>query len=1351
VRSSVWVFGVISLSAVMLACGSKPPGVGHLGGPGDGNNAGASGASGEGGEGGSSSGGSDGQGATAGATGFFPDGPDAGSVVCRTVSTCDALECGPIADGCGNFIQCGGCDAPATCGGAGVASHCGVPGSGGGGGGGGTCVPETCESLGVTCGIHSNGCGETVTCSTCTGVGEECVLGQCQETASCTPLTCDDYPEPGRCGSVSDGCSGTIGCGFPSCPIGQACGAQEPGFCGDVVCTPLTCEQALADKPAGYCGFVSNGCDGELVGCATVCGNGETCGVLGDGGAFVQVCGTGGGSCSASDFATACAGKCGVISDGCTGTHNCGNPCALGEVCSANGVANVCGVPACVPNTCEGLNAECGVIDDGCGGTVTCADCVEPGETCAGGGTAYQCGSAQCQPRDQATACSLANANCGQQSDGCGGLAPSCGTCTGGETCGGGGTPNQCGAPTPPPCVPDGESCAELGWECGYAVNNCGDVFDCSEEGLSCNPFESCTGGIDSPTVCEGSVVDCDVCDDVPSCSVSSPTQLSGRVITPGRADNNAANQVGVPNAFVYILRTNDESALPTLGSGIPSGGTSCDRCDAQDLGPILTSAVTDSSGNFTLSGNIPVNQDFLLVTKVGKFRRAEIYNLPANAACTETVLPATLPGNPTRLPRTMTDGIAVNIPAMAISTGRIDAMECVFEKMGIASSQFSRPQLTGRIKLFRSDGAWPDQQSANCNACGTGSGNTDTTCRTNNCGGGSTQTRTNYLNAIKDSNLPASVASLSTYDMVVFDCEGQGYDSNFSQRDANGAKVREYVNRGGRMFASHLSMTWLNGNGSTTYTAGTALSTGLNMAATWDTNITATSNLNTSGTGVVSIVGDRPRASPRIQKFADWMVSEGVTSSPGYTFNITDPRSLANVDSLGASTEEFVYRSDGNHRVQQFSFNTPYGAPADDACGRVAYSGFHVAATGGGTNPFQNSVFPNHCAGNLTSQEKILLFMLFDLGGCVGDEPEAPTCDPLTECPEDVNCGTIADGCGGLLQCGQCTAPDICGGGGTPNQCGSSCTLTTCAAAGATCGSIADGCGGVLNCGTCTQGTCGGGGTANVCGTPACTPRTCASFGATCGSIGDGCGRTLNCGTCDSPAFCGGGGPNTCGTNACTPTDCGTANCGTVGDGCGNAITCGTCPQGSVCGAGGPNKCGPVCTPRTCAQAGNKNCGFIGDGCGGVLDCGECAEGLVCGGGNPGVSNVCGGDCDATTCALANAECGTVSDGCGGVLNCGTCPSGEVCGAGGLANQCGTGSCSPTTCGARCGIQSNGCSGTLNCGPCNGCVPFQCQTAVDCGPVADGCGALIDCGGCTNGNTCGGGGQASKCGGGIQ
>src|SRR6185295_3494082 len=41
--------------------------------------------------------------------------------------TCAQLNaCGPVGDGCGNLLQCGGCSLPKTCGGL-TPSQCGVP------------------------------------------------------------------------------------------------------------------------------------------------------------------------------------------------------------------------------------------------------------------------------------------------------------------------------------------------------------------------------------------------------------------------------------------------------------------------------------------------------------------------------------------------------------------------------------------------------------------------------------------------------------------------------------------------------------------------------------------------------------------------------------------------------------------------------------------------------------------------------------------------------------------------------------------------------------------------------------------------------------------------------------------------------------------------------------------------------------------------------------------------------------------------------------------------------------------------------------------------------------------------
>ena len=156
-------------------------------------------------------------------------------------------------------------------------------------------------------------------------------------------------------------------------------------------------------------------------------------------------------------------------------------------------------------------------------------------------------------------------------------------------------------------------------------------------------------------------------------------------------------------------------------------------------------------------------------------------------------------------------------------------------------------------------------------------------------------------------------------------------------------------------MFASHWSYSWID-NGTQAYSAAQSLTTGLNPSATW-----TTANTNdATGTGVIA--RGRPQASPRIQQFTDWALGHGITTAAaGYSFSVSEPRSQATA--VGTSSEEFVYRSDGNMRTQQFSFNTPYAAAAANACGRVAYSGFHVSV-GADTNGF---AFPNHCTGDLT------------------------------------------------------------------------------------------------------------------------------------------------------------------------------------------------------------------------------------------------------------------------------------------------------------------------------------------------------------------------------------------------
>src|SRR5215471_6376907 len=94
-----------------------------------------------------------------------------------------------------------------------------------------------------------------------------------------------------------------------------------------------------------------------------------------------------------------------------------------------------------------------------------------------------------------------------------------------------------------------------------------------------------------------------------------------------------------------------------------------------------------------------------------------------------------------------------------------------------------------------------------------------------------------------------------------------------------------------------------------------------------------------------------------------------------------------------------------------------------------------------------------------------------------VDDSGNTPTCIASTCASRGYSCGQNGDGCGGILDCGTCTGSEVCGGGGfskcgvvsSATDGGSGCVPTTCAALGYDCGPAPDGCGGLLQCGTCT------------------------------------------------------------------------------------------------------------------------------------------------------------------------------------------------------------------------------------------------------------------------------------------
>jgi hypothetical protein len=1129
----------------------------------------------------------------------------------------------------------------------------------GGDGAGPACTPRTCTQAGATCGQVADGCGGlTAVCGTCSG-GDSCggggVPSQCGGAVACVPKTCADPSISALCGQQADGCGGVVATPCVTCNAPQTCGGGgTPNQCGGTAaCVPFTTSQACAlpDGGAMNCGVMADGC-GNLLACSptgdagAACPAGETCG-----GSGVP------NQCGASNIIT--------LSDGGTAFSDAG-PSAC--------------VPFTEPVACAGSGGVtlCGPVSNGCGSTIACPVCTGS-DTCGGGGIPSVCGHPTCTPIPEATACAFSDggAICGLASNGCGGTW-TCPACTGGTTCGGGGVPSACGSP---PCTA-ATSCP-LNVNCGPWPNGCGGIINSCG---TCTGSDICGGG-GVPSECGNSSAGagCDaglVCD-LPTCADGGTTTLSGIVYDPAHKNPLYDVVVYVPNLPI---------PLGALTHGVPS----CASCSSLYLGSPVTATTTGTDGSFMLtnvpvptSGNVPV------VIQVGKWRRQ--FTWSGVNACNPNPASATvaallqLPGK-----ENSAGPVYDDLPQIAVSTGGADSMECLFERIGFSTTEYtSGSGGTGHIHIFTGS-----SQGAS------------TTAGTHNSAVGPSGTA-----VVSKSNLWKTAADLDPYDIVILSCEGEETRGNAAGGSAgNGLSTTDlqnltsYATNGGRVFASHFHYAWFNQGGAGTF--------GVDTLATWTPNA---DNPNTGySTGAYSGPiyndedgGDSVNAKiittyadggvfPRGSAMKQWLGNVGALATneaPTGELFISNPRFNVYVSPTDTASQAwlvpdnagYVYYDENDNpqtlgnSTQYMSFDTPVGGTGDAGspyCGRAVYSDLHVGAASGDYPGFESSgtpVAPTNCEDvNLSAQEKALEFMLLDLASCVTGDTNLPTpppavCSPLTACPSSYECGEYPNGCGdgGLLQCGTCEGGASC----IEGKCIACVPATTCPT-GVTCGLEPDGCGGSISCGTCAataacvSGTC----------TTGCTPATACPSGITCGPWPDGCGGTINCGDCTAPDSCGGAGtPGVCGegdANACNPFTCLTYNpplyCGPAGNGCGGLLDCGECDGGTCGGGGTPGVCGsPTCTPATCTSLG-ASCGQEADGCGNLTPvCGTCTGNATCGG--SGTPNQCGiPGCAPLTCAQAGANCGPVANGCGGIMQCGTCTPPDTCGGGGTVSVCG-------------------------------------------------------------------------------
>ncbi len=403
-------------------------------------------------------------------------------------------------------------------------------------------------------------------------------------------------------------------------------------------------------------------------------------------------------------------------------------------------------------------------------------------------------------------------------------------------------------------------------------------------------------------------------------------TTISGTVYMP-----NGTNVL--PNALVYVTT----STPAALVSGANCPGVNCLTASTAVPSGVTIYAYTAVDGTFTLS-NVSQSTTYTLVIQAGHWRRQFSQDVGTSA----------ITGLSLSMPSTHAQG---DIPLIAIATGSKDAVECVFNDLGVSNNEVtddtvaSGATLGGRIHLYKGDHSAGAEISA------------------------STPSETALMGG-------TSTTPLGSYDMVMFPCQG----STTAESAANIDSLLAYTSAGGRAFVTHDSRVWLN-------TATTYQSETFSGVANWLGSPVSSLNPDPGVATVNTTFTDG-------STLAQWLYNGGYAD--GNISGAADTGTLGQVEistlrwdlsGVNAPTQSWLTLNPdvttSSNPVMQFSFNTPFGAAADAQYGRILFNEYHVENVSESGNP----IYPAECPTLTTAeiaQEKMLEYALFDLSNFV-------------------------------------------------------------------------------------------------------------------------------------------------------------------------------------------------------------------------------------------------------------------------------------------------------------------------------------------------------------------------------
>jgi hypothetical protein len=444
-------------------------------------------------------------------------------------------------------------------------------------------------------------------------------------------------------------------------------------------------------------------------------------------------------------------------------------------------------------------------------------------------------------------------------------------------------------------------------------------------------------------------------------------TSISGKVYDP-------AMKNPLYNVAVYVPAT----PLKPLPRGVPTGADKC-NCGALFQSGAIQGTTTGPDGSFKLT-NVPTGTAVPLVLQVGKWRR--VVHIPVTAcqdnpqADKSLALPGTV-----AVDAGATDD---NMPDIAVSTGEADTLECLMLRMGVPPSEYvAGSSLAGHVHVF--SGGQPGTTYPGKEPVG--------------------YPEVNPMPGApeSDTTLWDSQAHMMPYDITLLSCEGM------ETYNANPSVLEQYLNAGGRVFASHFHYSWFWGTPiSKSFMPSTqsySPPADWGNLASWQTDIT--SPASPVGGSIVQTLNGSTAAFPKGQALFQWLGVVGALGQNGVAptdVPIFQPRYNALVNPTNKPSQPWITSdvpADAGaeagvpNQTMYFSFDTPVNAPAAPDggppayCGRTVFSDLHVA---GSPSTKDTSPPPGGCQNvDLSPQEKVLEFMLFDLSSCVISDSIAP------------------------------------------------------------------------------------------------------------------------------------------------------------------------------------------------------------------------------------------------------------------------------------------------------------------------------------------------------------------------